>query len=775
MFGFYRPNLNPLDELAGSKFQDQVILAQAAKYASTAASGLDIVEQMRIAIKAIDGMSASAKPFGLDAYFGPLRKRLDDRSKALAAKPDDPDTYKWGAQIAAQLQILFRSAAGLQWAANQRAAVGGEPPDYMAEPLTRVARAYAAAAASSEYAERGEQLVAKADTLTQEYPLAVLDGALASIRDANASNAEIEKEHGNAGANTERELRKQLNDLRAEILTDPKHAAQVLADLQKKVSQLHRRVSAIRTLSALDGVIGALENHISIVRNLPRERTHQVMESAAREKMLQHHKDTVAGLQPYRKQWAAIAELAYKGSEEDFEASLKEAANTQEDLRKKLESAVELAKATEDFDRIMGIVNAFILAFAIAIATWGVGEIVAGGALALGLSEGGTAFFLVTTGAEALTLTTLNAAAQGDWSHFGGDLLFNFVTAGVLKGITKGYNSVLGGAAKTLPGKLGLLLTTTLSAAGLAVIKANMDTRTATGKDLTEEQAAKIMRDNVIQGIALAITMHVAGNFLPDLRGLSRNVTLKIKAINTVRSQMRPIAARVQAKTAPVEEATKLIDRDTELVSAENEVLEELKTQKLTEPEEKAVDAARAESQESGELARSGKITAAAESTPTGDVIAPHGELSTYKAHYESLGYKVEEQLGGRSDGSQKPEGHSPCARRPARRRVLGYGEGVNLGPGAHGAADAGGRGAARSTGGKGQVSDDGRHSGQGPEVIHGTEYSKTLQGVLRRPGESRENARFAGGVVAPHAWRAPVRSPKDTWRFHSQGRGTAT
>ena len=202
---------------------------------------------------------------------------------------------------------------------------------------------------------------------------------------------------------------------------------------------------------------------------------------------------------------------------------------------------MDLAKSAADYDHLFAVYEAFVIGLAIALVTFGVGEIVCRSSDRSGACRGRAEVFLLDSGAEALTMTTLNAAVAGKegWKHFGSDFIWNFATAGAMKGVSRLYKGVIGAAAaKTALGAAGEFTVTLLAGALLALSKADYDARNRLGRPLTEEESHAVVRDSVVQGIALAIGMRIAGEFLPNFRAAGTKFGARIAAINETRAPL---------------------------------------------------------------------------------------------------------------------------------------------------------------------------------------------------------------------------------------------
>ncbi len=277
---------------------------------------------------------------------------------------------------------------------------------------------------------------------------------------------------------------------------------------------------------------------------------------------------------------------------------------------------------------------------AIAIVTFGVGEIVAGAAIGVELAEGGAGVFVLSTGAEALTMTTLNAAVAGKegWQNFGSDFIWNFATAGMMKGVSRLYKGVIGAAAaKTALGAAGEFTVTVLAGALPALAKADYDTRKRLGRGLTEEEAHAVVRDSILQGIALAIGMRVAGEFLPNFRAAGTKVGVRIKAINEARVTIRGEAQTLAKAPAVDEKAIQdLTAKDTALLEKEIKVVEEAEASPKSSDEAKAeLGEAKRATTKATEEAGVRKVLPYLEDAGENQLLCAQGHMDDVKSFYQ--------------------------------------------------------------------------------------------------------------------------------------------
>ena len=160
----------------------------------------------------------------------------------------------------------------------------------------------------------------------------------------------------------------------------------------------------------------------------------------------------------------------------------------------------------------------------------------------------------------------------------------------MMKGVSRLYKGVIGAAAaKTAAGAAGEFTVTLLAGTLPALAKADYDTKKRLGRGLTEEEAHAVMRDSILQGIALAIGMRVAGEFLPNFKEAGTKFGARITAINkarvTIHSEAQTLAKAPGADEKAIEDLTA---EDTALLEKEIKVVEDAETSPNLSEEAKA-------------------------------------------------------------------------------------------------------------------------------------------------------------------------------------------
>jgi Domain of unknown function (DUF4157) len=667
-FGFDQGS-SPADELGKDPLSNEILLAQANAFAPTGLSPLQIVEQMRIGVRTLDGMALDAAKFKLEKGLTDVRARLDERSRTLHEKLDDPDTERWSAQAAAQNQTLFRAGAGFQWAVSELSNYASAPdaavPAFVMDPLQRAAEAYAEAAENSELATTGQQYADRADALAVAYPFDLADGVLAQIRDGNKGIAagKTDALGGDPAVFEQQEaaLRSQVARARAELISDPKHAAEILKQLEATIGGLSRRVAAVNTLSKIDALNRGILDHIVIVQQvnslmssptqtfgggegemMPQPNLGQAFVD---QQQLQPFTDALDELFKFRQQWAPIAKAAFTASDADLKGMMEAAAPQREPLMKAMERAQKLINDYAESDRMGKLMIAFTLMLYISLASFGFGEFVAGAAIGAELvTEGGVGAWLIGTSSEALAMTTLTAAMQGKegFKHFGADFLWNWGTIGAMRGVSGLFRGVAGGLAKTIPGQIAETLASLSAAAAIAVLKQEYDTHRDTGHWLTDAQRSSVIRESLIQGAAMAIGTRVAGAFMPSFRDMGGKLGQKIKAANSLRDEVRGLQSRVVANPKDTPLARELTALDTQSIHEEAAVALEAAAEKNLTSEQQA-EVGRVQEQTATEAQKAAARTVATKLQAAGpkEFVYPHGELPEAKAYYEGLGDTV--------------------------------------------------------------------------------------------------------------------------------------
>ncbi len=651
--GFYAVS-SPISAIPGSALQDDVILNQSRTLAPTGATQMEVVQQMRLALGIVDQMIAGSGKLGLGSMFTGMRSRLDARSRKFVAPEGAAEAEAWGPQVAAQYEILNGAAAGLATAATEQSSYGaGEVPPFIQDPLRNLASAYAEAGSLSEFADAGQQKLDTARELTQSYSTDILDGALRYIHDSlKAITPDAAEKMGGdtAGlASQEKILRTDLSNIRNLIKEDPKRVVELVRDLQKKVTKLSNRVGILNTLGAIDSLTDALKTHVTAIMSTPS--AYGVATGMPgpvfgpspddwKRDATKPYDQAIIALGAFRPVWAGIAQTAFTGTDDELDTQIKAAAGKQKELGPVLDNAVKLAKDAADYDRLFAIYETFLVGLAIALVTFGVGEIVTGVAIGAGLAEGGAGVFLLSTGAEALTMTKLNAAVAGKegWENFGPDFLWNFATAGMMKGVSRLYKGVIGAAAaKTALGAAGEFTVTLLAGTLPSLAKADYDTRKRLGRGLTDAEAHTVVRDSILQGIALAIGMRVAGEFMPNFREAGLKLGGRIKAINTGRSTLQ-VEATTQGKSKTVDEKAiqDLTAKDAGLLEQEIKVVEDAEASpNLSDSAKADLEVAKKDVAKATEEAGVRSVLPYLEDAGENQLLCAQGHLDDVKAFYQ--------------------------------------------------------------------------------------------------------------------------------------------
>jgi hypothetical protein len=627
--GYYRPSGSPLLQPPVA-LRDDIILSQAKGLAATGAARMEIVQKMRLALGLADQViAASGKlQIGDGDALAAMRARLDARSRQIQAA-DSLEAEAWGPQAAAQFNILNEAAEALTGvAAKLEANSSDEIPGFIWEPLDRLASAWVDAALLSEFADAGRQQIAAARELSKSFTLDILEAKLRDVHDTlQAISPDDAEEMGIKTApllSREKRLRRELTRTRVLLRADPKRGVPAAKDLKENVDRLSVRAQAIKTFHAIEYFIYLLSANPFVI----------VTESGGGVAAGTTSMDTLAKLIIARNTWADIAKTAFDGKYQELRDKVKAAGRQQKGLNAVLKDAAAVAKESTDPEQVQEMIDRIEFAVAIAIVTMGVGEIVGIIAIGADLAETGAGVFFLTLGAESIAGTTLNAAAFGGWENFGSDLFWNFLTFGAMKGGARLFTAVYGAEfARTGLGAMGEFTTATAFGMVPTLLKARFEA----GHNLTAEEARAVVRDNILQNIAMAIGMRLFHEPLPKLPSAGPVIGARIESLEETRKSLEGVAEKLAHTDSPDETALHdLATHEAELLAQQTKVLEDAAVSNhLSEADRAEVESARHDLPKAAEKAEAGRIMSYLEDAGHNQLVCEEGHFDEVKQFFQ--------------------------------------------------------------------------------------------------------------------------------------------
>jgi hypothetical protein len=523
-------------------------LKEAARFQATGATRQDILQQIGLISRNLAAVESAAGRFGESGGFTFVRTAVDERLKRLRASTDPNEVKVWGAQAAAQLDILTRSATGMAFAAEQLdlAAKVANPdtgvPEYIKGPLSNLGRSYALAAKASDVSSVGYDQLAAADRLGKNLQIdilqATLDDAkrlLVEAKDLTGGKTNLVGLYGN-------EFDAELAQARQVIDSDPAKALEVVKHMQEHIKEAHEFAIVVNSRAQFDSLLATIEDYWW--------------------KCVGHDWFTYAGqlielrneLRPYRDHWSTL-EMAYLSRDPKAQEATWAVIKAERAHLAKLLGRIQakLERIAHEL-KILDFVFRVAILTLIALATGGVGVYLTG--IAEGAAMGAGATFLFVSAGEALFFTmasTLAFERDPTVSKVIEQFVVNWVTFGAMKGLSGWYRGVLGPAAKTLPGAAGeaLLMLSGQAVTSLAI--ADYQKRKATGQGLTADEATSIVIEGVVVGIATMVGARVTQDLLPGIKASGTRLGRQLADINRMRADLRTRAAAITGKPPVVD------------------------------------------------------------------------------------------------------------------------------------------------------------------------------------------------------------------------------
>jgi hypothetical protein len=572
--------IDPLDELKNGEVRDEAALQQAGAASASTADSAATVQEMRRSAQLLDDAIADAAVFGMAVRLAPARAALEQRSLAVYRAADSSDASKWGAQAQEQRQILQHATEGIKCAAQQWRAfqlpAGQDPhilPMHTIGPLHAVADAYVKAAAHADLVVTARELLARAEQLSKTYPIDMLEQVLAALRPSLAEAATDKTGLGIGGPGygvpslkvREAAIRAELMEARDLLRADPARFAELLRRIHREVNDLQDEVAVVANLDTIDAIWREMHDHLSMIGVVTGKND--------------DYAEQMTVLNQWRTRWEVCGALLASGIPEG-RTRLQELRRDAPAFHEVLKRSAALFEKRERRERYVKLGLKLAALIGIGLITMGIGELVGGG-LVLGLGWGEAAFATTAAvaGAEALTFTTLSTVILQENTSVGGfflDLVKNWATFGALKGLSIGYEALVGAqAARTLGGKATLILAQFEAMTAASLAEAALVKR-AKGEELTKAEATEIVMQSAAVMIGTVVAARCGRSFLKGLR-LRGAATFRarFRAVDGARADALAAAQALQLSKR-IDKAGEVVAKDAEAIKAEQTLLEAL-------------------------------------------------------------------------------------------------------------------------------------------------------------------------------------------------------
>ena len=503
----------------------------------------------------------------LTAAAGRLRGRLEHLAAA-----DDRETLLWETQTVGQLDVLNSAHAGLSFAAALAVDYRGQPRIH--DAIMDVASRYVAAAEISDaYAPARAQLAA-ADRQSQLFPATVMELVLGDLRRAIDASRFSKYEAGASNetryglddlTRTEQELRERLARVRALLLSAPDEARAELRAINQQLVDLQAGVGLAGNLDAIDAVLRALIDSLSVTGELRALFGHYGNDKV---------EDGIDGALKLHREWHDIY-LTWKQDPATGRRLLREKAQSKEwrtwfdDMRILITDQAK-ADAWTTFGIMVGI----------AIVTLGVGIYVEAAA---GAAWGAGAGYVAATATDTVLFTSMSyllLEKDPSISGFFAQLGINLITFGGLRALSLGYRGLVGAeAAATAAGKLGEIATQFVALNAVALVQADRQSREVTGRGLSQDQIAAISLENLafVGAMSLAavllksplITLSLSG----ELAGASFRVRRAAGAVERQLALAKTLETKATSGPARAAAEDRLVKAEDAYIAAERDLL----------------------------------------------------------------------------------------------------------------------------------------------------------------------------------------------------------
>ncbi|HTM20014.1 MAG TPA: hypothetical protein VL172_05895, partial [Kofleriaceae bacterium] len=447
------------------------------------------------------------------------------------------------------------------------------PDEAYFPPYQQVARAYINAIAASELPQTGRSRLAAADQAAQVMPIDVVERMLGQVRKQLIQATD----HPNAGdrdlglqqmKETERSAREFIRQAYSVLSVDPTRIGEILAQAQAMVEDLQVRVTLQVNVEECNQLISELRAHKGGLLS-------DVLGSNSRYQNLINELDL--WLQQWDwvyQDWKAAQDESkdWPFREDDLERARTNLKSLQSDphwvdIYNRVREAIKEEEALQFWVRIGVMIG-------IAIVTMGAGTAAVG--FAEGMEMGAFATWGLSTGAEALTATTMNQiiltkdpSLAGAWAEF----KESFVSFGVMKLVSGGYkvlaNGKLGPAAAATIEHVGIQLEQT----AVKVYEANEAAKRATGHGLSASEIGDLVLEDLIVSAATFIVGVGGKKQFEDLHKLAHGWGERFRGVDA-HEQHAIKAARIALQLAEAHKPGPGSEKLQEALRAQREVME---------------------------------------------------------------------------------------------------------------------------------------------------------------------------------------------------------
>ncbi|MDZ4800013.1 MAG: DUF4157 domain-containing protein [Bryobacteraceae bacterium] len=581
---------DPAQDILRSKSAEEAALGQSKKLPPTGKTPNEIVSRLRLTVQLLDEISGHLSTLGVTGVdVSASRGLVDARSKKLATSVDATDPLRWDSHSEAEHNIVKAAASGLRTAASNFAGMskaapapgGRDPASYSRTALMRIARAYGSAAAVCELPETAFARLGEAENASRNYPIEIMEGILAYVRDmlaARAKDGAPSKDSYGVGKleETEKNLRERLFAMRELLVRDPAKVQKLFEEIQGQVSDLGDMTSMATTMEALETQWNFLLTHQGIVGDFTTKNAQydKAMEAIS--------------------SWKLSFYSIYLGYQSEHASRREEARGQLAELRKQgpqfqqaVDTVAKLIEVQETRERWITLGLKIAALIGIALVTAGVGAYVSG-ALMVGAGWGATTAGIVgatllSSGAEAFTFTVLSTTLLGKDpnSSLAGTFFENWALFGALKGLSIAYEAGVGvEMAAGMIGKGGNLALGLSAQIAYSMARRNAESKAQGGNGLTPEEAQQITLESLAVAIGTVLVARYGGGkvFLEGaaVRG-EKSFLAEFATVDATRNKAFA-AARGLSRTSKPEQIKKALAADSEALQAEVDLSRKMET-----------------------------------------------------------------------------------------------------------------------------------------------------------------------------------------------------
>lgn len=642
--------------LGATIINEDNVLERAKIFKPTGLNQQDLLQQLNIIQRNFTSIENDTTNFFRITRLDYIKKSVEKRIEKFQVKQNPVEVRRWSAMIAAQLDIVVRSASGTNFVVsrleNMKKSMSEDetiPPEVV-EPLFRMGAAYAAAAEASEWVDIGYRKLEIADEFAKTIEIDILEGTIRASERLVSESKELSKGKINADDFLKKEYRDELTHARSYVDKDPDRSADIVEGVKPKIGSLYEKAMVAHMTAQLV----ALSNAIDDVNN----ELEPVADFADKKELI----EMKGKLYPYLEQWILLL-AAYRKEDEAEKSKIRTTLqNGSEEFGKLITSINSKLRSLVKMLERRQIIKMIILAV-IAVATLFFGGFLIG--LAAGLELGTVGTFLLITGGEALFFTVATSALiENDptLGKFIKSFFTNWALFGGLRMVSGIYRTIFPAFSKTGIGAVGELVTV-LTAGTLASLKlADYEKRKRTGEGLTASE----VRHAVFEGIVIAVVTVVAGRvgdkFLKGFKAKGFKLGSKIAEINKARANLKLAAdaitgantsnvkqigqpdqttSKTESEQKPVrniDEAQDILDRDAALLKEENAALELAAAETSKNPASPEAQQVKAELEANNQNIQNNetaKIATYLEPAGPNEVLCEAGKLDLVEAHQQ--------------------------------------------------------------------------------------------------------------------------------------------